>query len=125
MPEAHAKVHSAVEAASATDRKAALWIFAAHAVAMVATTFSPPLLRMYSTEMQLWSLAAAAGDPSLVLAPEAGLEALERIAPGVEMAYTVALARGMWVLAGLCILGAALVWAGLPGKREELGQEPA
>jgi hypothetical protein len=70
-------------------------------------------------QQDLWSLAAAAGDTSLLLAEEAHLRLLERIAPGVESAYTIALAQSMWVLAGLRIVGAALVWIGLPGKQSE------
>jgi MFS family permease len=70
-------------------------------------------------QRDLWSLAAAAGDSSLLLAQEAQLQVLEWIAPGIESAYTTGLARAMWVLAGLCIFGAALVWVGLPGGRAE------
>ena len=73
-------------------------------------------------QQQLRSLAAIAGDTSLVLGPEVERPALEWIAPGVESAYTMGLARAMWVLAGLCIFGAVLVWIGLPGKRGESRQ---
>jgi MFS family permease len=76
------------------------------------------------TQQQLWSLAAIAGDTSLVLGPEVELQLLERIAPGVDWAYTVGLSRAMWVLAGLCVFGAVLVWVGLPGKRGESRQRP-
>ena len=72
----------------------------------------------------LSSLAAAAGDTSLLLAQEAQLQVLEWIAPGIEAAYTAGLARAMWVLAGLCAIGAVLVWVGLPGRRSEWRQEP-
>jgi MFS family permease len=75
-------------------------------------------------EQQLSSLAAIAGDISLVLGPEVERQVLEWIAPGVDLAYTVGLSRAMWVLAGLCVFGAALVWVGLPGKQTEPGQEP-
>jgi len=81
-------------------------------------------LSQQAIQQQLGSVAAAAGDTSLVLAGEAELQVLEWIAPGVESAYTIGLARAMWVLAGLCIFGAALVWVGLPGKRSEPRQEP-
>jgi len=70
-------------------------------------------------QQQLWSVAAAAGDTSLLLVQEAELQVLEWIAPGIESAYTMGLARAMWVLAGLCIFGAVLVWIGLPGKLGE------
>jgi MFS family permease len=75
-------------------------------------------------EQQLSSLAAIAGDTSLVLGPEVERRALEWIAPGVNLAYTVGLSRAMWILAGLCVFGAVLVWVGLPGKWGELRQEP-
>jgi MFS family permease len=75
-------------------------------------------------EQQLSSLAAIAGDTSLVLGPEVELQVLEWIAPGVNLAYTVGLSRAMWVLGGLCMFGAALVWVMLPGKRGKLRQEP-
>lgn len=75
-------------------------------------------------QQQLWSLAAAAGDTSLVLGPEVGPQAMEWIAPRVELAYTVGLSRAMWVLAGLCVFGAVLVRVALPRKREEPRQEP-
>ncbi len=67
-------------------------------------------------QQQLSSLAAVAGDTSLLLGPEVELQVLEWIAPGVDQAYTVGLSRAMWVLTGLCIFGAALVWVGLPGR---------
>jgi hypothetical protein len=70
-------------------------------------------------EQQLSSLAAIAGDTSLVLGPEVERQALEWIAPEVNLAHTVGLSRAMWVLAGLCVFGAALVWVGLPGRRGE------
>jgi MFS family permease len=80
-------------------------------------------------EQQLSTLAAAAGDTSLVLVEEAELQVLEWIAPGVESAYTMGLARAMWVLAGLCVFGAVLVWIGLPGNggatRQELDGDQA
>jgi hypothetical protein len=75
-------------------------------------------------EQQLWSVAAAAGDTSVVLAEEAALQVLEWIAPGVESAYTKGLGRAMWVLAGLCTFSAGLVWVGLPGKQGAPRQEP-
>jgi hypothetical protein len=75
-------------------------------------------------QQQLSSLAAVAGDISLVLGPEVEHQALEWIAPGVESAYTLGLSRAMWVLAGLCVFGAALVWVSLPGRRGEPSQEP-
>lgn len=76
-------------------------------------------------EQQSSSLAAIAGDTSLVLGPEVERQALEWVAPRVNLAYTLGLSRAMWVLAGLCVFGAALVWVVLPGKRGELGQELA
>jgi len=76
-------------------------------------------------EQQLSSLAAIAGDTSLLLGPEVERQALEWVAPRVNLAYTLGLSRAMWVLAGLCVFGAALVWVVLPGKRGELGQELA
>lgn len=75
-------------------------------------------------QQQLSSLAAVAGETSLVLGPEVELHVLEWIAPGVDLAYTVGLSRAMWVLAGLCVFGAGLVWVMLPGKWGEPGQEP-
>jgi hypothetical protein len=72
---------------------------------------------------QLSSLAALGGNTSLVLLQEAELQALDRIAPGVELAYTVGLSQAMWVLAGLCAFGAVLVRIGLPAKRIELERE--
>ena len=75
-------------------------------------------------QRELWSVTAAAGDTSLLLSQEAELQVLEGIAPGIEAAYTTGLARAMWVLAGLCIFCAALVWVGLPGRRADRMQEP-
>jgi DHA2 family methylenomycin A resistance protein-like MFS transporter len=75
-------------------------------------------------QQELWSVAAAAGDTSLLLVEEFELQLLEWIAPGLESAYTIGLARAMWVLAGLCAIGAVLVWIGLPGRQSERGQEP-
>ena len=75
-------------------------------------------------QQQLWSVAAAAGDTSIVLAQEVQIQLLEWIAPGIEAAYTMGLGRAMWVLAGLCVFGATLVWFGLPGKRAEPRQAP-
>ena len=70
-------------------------------------------------QQQLWSLAALPGDISLVLPEQAELRVLDWIAPGLEMAYTEGLSRAMAVLAGLCVLGAILVWVALPGRQEE------
>ena len=75
-------------------------------------------------QQQLLTVAAAAGDTSLVLLEEPELRVLEWIAPGVESAYTMGLARAMWVLAGLCVSGAVLVWIGLPGKGGATRQGP-
>jgi DHA2 family methylenomycin A resistance protein-like MFS transporter len=65
------------------------------------------------------SLAAAAGDTSLVLASEAEIRALDLIAPGFKLAYTVGLSRAMWVLAGMCLFGAAIVHFGLRSDRDK------
>jgi hypothetical protein len=75
-------------------------------------------------QQQLSVLTAAAGDTSLLLPEEAELQVLEWIAPGVESAYTIGLARAMWVLVGLCVTSAILVWIGLPGKGGATRQEP-
>ena len=59
------------------------------------------------------SLAVAAGDTSLVLASEAEIRALDLIAPGFKLAYTIGLSRAFLVLAGMCVFGAAIVRFGL------------
>lgn len=74
MGEADAIAPTVTENGPAANRKAALWVFAASAVAMLATTFSPPLLRMFSTEISRslglteveWSILLAVRGLSLV-----------------------------------------------------------
>jgi hypothetical protein len=54
-----------------------------------------------------------------LLASEAQLQTLELIAPGLQVAYTLGLSRAMLVLAGMCVVGAAIVRVGLPTLQEE------
>ncbi len=64
---------------------------------------------------RLDALAAAARSASTILSPEGQLAALEKVAPGYQLAYTVGLARAFLVLAGLCLVCAAVVWLELRG----------
>ena len=171
MREAETDAHTATPPGRPTSRKASLGIFATSVVVVLATTLSPPLLRMFAPELwealgitevqydlatgwgaglcshvgldrwlrqqgfcaagrvygvsqaevaqEVSSLAVAAGDTSLVLASEAEIRALDLIAPGFKLAYTIGLSRAFLVLAGMCVFGAAVVRFGLrstPGK---------
>jgi MFS family permease len=76
-------------------------------------------LSQAAIQQQLSSLASAAGDTSLALAPETEIRALELIVPGFQRAYTVGLSGAMLVLAGMCVFGAAIVRVGLRKGQDE------
>ncbi len=78
-----------------------------------AAGFSPAAI-----QQELTALAESAGDTSVVLGPEFGLQMLELISPRIGYAYTVGLSRAMLVLAGVCVFGAFLVYVGLRADRE-------
>ena len=82
-----------------------------------AAGFSPAAI-----QQELAVLSEAAGDTSVVLGPEFGLQMLELISPRVAYAYTVGLSRAMLVLSGVCVFGALLVYVGLRAERGEQSQ---
>lgn len=77
-----------------------------------AAGFSPAAI-----QQELSSLAESAGDTSVVLGPEVGLQMFELISPRISYAYMVGLSRAMLVLAAVCAFGAILVHVGLQADR--------
>lgn len=70
-------------------------------------------LSLVEIGQRLAGLAAAQRAATTILSPEGQLAALEQAAPGYQVAYTVGLSQAFLVLAGLCLVCAAVVWLGL------------
>ncbi len=70
-------------------------------------------LSLLEIGQRLDALASAQRAASTILAPEGQLAALEQVAPGYRVAYTVGLSRSFLVLAAVCLVCAAVVWLGL------------